>query len=84
MAKQIHCRQSADGAADQRKSEKGNLPYSWTMMYRIKLINSKHSECDKIYDDQINIHSPVSDKKILKIGEQMIVEIVHVRNLSPK
>lgn len=47
------------------------------MMYRIKLINSKHSECDKIYDDQINIHSPVSDKKILKIGEQMIVEIVH-------
>ena len=46
-------------------------------MYRIKLINAKHSECDKIYDDQINIHSPVSDKKILKIGEQMIVEIVH-------
>ena len=38
------------------------------MMYRIKLINSKHSERDKIYDDQINIHSPVSDKKILKIG----------------
>ena len=47
------------------------------MMYRIKLINSKHSERDKIYDDQINIHSPVSDKKILEIGEQMIVKIVN-------
>ena len=47
------------------------------MMYCIKLINSKHSERDKIYDDQINIYSPVPDKKILKIGEQMIVEIVH-------